>query len=190
MSSFSRIYSVFYILERDSSSRYRDIKKFPQKYLWPACITSFVCKNFLQLKTNYYDIFYPAAAARCEPSMKAAPPAIGFKAENTVLHSGHGARPTGYPSENITPLPTAGERSSAGGPDRRGQEDRRRAHQRHEEPRPFRKSDVHKRLYLVPPFFGTGETIPASKRMPLSISTLKFRACKNCEQGFDNHKRF
>lgn len=27
--------------------------------------------------------------------------------------------------------------------------------------------------------------------MPLSsISTLKFRACKNCELGFDNHKNF
>lgn len=40
-------------------------------------------------------------------------------------------------------------------------------------------------------FFGTGETIPASKGMPLSsISTLKFRACKNCELGFDNHKNF
>lgn len=54
--------------------------------------------------------FYPAAASRCEPSMKAAPPAIGFKAENTAPPLRARGRPTGYPSENITPLPTAGER--------------------------------------------------------------------------------
>ena len=123
--------------------------------------------------------------------MKAAPPAIGFKAENTPPPLRARGRPAGYPSKNITPLPTTGERPRQGAGEAGAKRICRRAHQRHEEPRPFRKSDVHKRLYRVPPFFGTGETIPASKGMPLSsISTLKFRACKNCELGFDNHKNF
>lgn len=112
--------------------------------------------------------------------MKAAPPAIGFKAENTPPPLRARGRPAGYPSKNITPLPTTGERPRQGAGSAGAKRICRRAHQRHEEPRPFRKSDVHKRLYLVPPFFGTGETIPASKGMPLSsISTLKFRACNS-----------
>ena len=46
--------------------------------------------------------------------MKAAPPAIGFKAENAPPPLRARGRPTGYPSKNINPLPTAGERPRQG----------------------------------------------------------------------------
>lgn len=99
--------------------------------------------------------------------------------------------PHGISLRKHNPPADGGGASSAGGPDRPGPRGSAAVLiSGMKNPGLSRKSDVHKRLYLVPPFFGTGETIPASKRMPLSISTLKFRACKNCEQGFDNHKRF
>ena len=73
----------------------------------------FCLYDFFVIKTNYYDIFYPAAS-KCKPNMKAAPPAIGFKAENTPPPLRARGRPAGYPSKNITPLPTTGERPRQG----------------------------------------------------------------------------
>ncbi|WP_418715730.1 hypothetical protein, partial [Bilophila wadsworthia] len=54
---------------------------------------------------------------------KAAPPAIGFKAENTPPPLRARGRPAGYPSKNIPPPTDDGGASSAGGRIVRGQED-------------------------------------------------------------------